>query len=99
MAERHRTQTYLVALIVCLCVCSLILLNITQPSHPSMVSSPGIYTDSQEAFPQIDIEGEIVLFALVSLGPAGYKVSKCWTGCLIFRSIVLAPHFPPPKII
>jgi hypothetical protein len=99
MAEPIRPPIYLVTMILCLCFSSLVLLNIGQAAHRAPDSYFGNYSDHQDTFPQIDIESEVVLFALVSLTSTRCGITKYRPVNLGFRTIYLSLHYPPPKAI
>jgi hypothetical protein len=99
MDETPHPHIYLVTLIFCLCFSSLVLLNFGQADHPALDSFSGNYSDHQDTFPQIDIESEVALFALVSLASTRCGITKYRPANLGFCTIYLSLHFPPPRAI
>ena len=99
MVKLRNSQVSLVTLILCLCLGSLVSLPIFNAVGLPAIEISEVNTETFNLLNQAEFDEDLFIITSVSATIAGLDFSKPKPINLVFQTISLSPHFPPPKQI
>ena len=97
MIEHNTSRPSFVTLIICLCLCSLITLSVTNTFVPSELEMSIIDFGDTHLHDQAEFDDDFFVANAANTKDEGLSFSISSLTNLAFQSYSLSPNFPPPK--